>query len=369
MGLAPSGLYLGWPRPWSRHALRGGLALAWGRFRDGRPGGAVARASRSRAVTAAVTVALALGPFAAEAADATREGALAAIRSLTGCFLVDYSFVEVESLRAGYVREPRVYDVNRDKSVKEWIAAETLSPRRVRLQRILFAADLTGTVRTESLLRHQSEDWEYDAPFLYDFVAPRTWQVRDLRSSPGLWTRRVTNLDDGLRYQCAAAWRTGGGYPEWACSSYAPIPGRESRDMGRADYHALQRGTRIVAYGSSWLERQDNVKTVHADGTRTPLVRELGKTWYVRLPDAECAVGAAFAREGQAFWTLLRETWDGVLAGDAPFVERSPAGQPPRFVRMYEIEEEYRGRHLSDPAVREAARARILRVIDEYRAR
>jgi uncharacterized protein DUF6607 len=327
------------------------------------------RCRRSRRVAAAATLTLALGLFATAGADSARDGGLAAVRSLAGCFLVDYSFVEVESLRPRYDRDPRVYDVNRDKSVKEWIAAETLSPRRVRLQRILFAADLSGAVRTESLLRHQSEDWEYDAPFLYDFVAPRTWQVRDLRSSPGLWTRRVTNLDDGLRYQCAAAWRTGGGYPEWTCSSYAPIPGRESRDMGRTDYHALQRGTRIVAYGSSWLERQDNVKTVDAGGIRTPLVRELGKTWYVRLPDAECAAGAAFARDGQAFWALLRETWDGVLAGDGPFVERAPEGRPPRFVRMYEIEEEYRGRDLSDPAVREAARARILHVIDEYRAR
>ena len=49
-----------------------------------------------------------------------------AIQSMTGCYLVDYSFVETESLRPGYVRDPRVYDVNRDKSVKEWISAEPL---------------------------------------------------------------------------------------------------------------------------------------------------------------------------------------------------------------------------------------------------
>jgi len=361
MGRALSGLLLWWPRSWTRRALRG---IVW--FGPGLRG--VAR-TRARDLTAAVALALTLGAGAAEAADTSLEAGLAAIRSLTGCFLVDYSFVEVESLRAGYVRDPRVYDVNRDKSVKEWITAEMLSPRRLRLQRILFAADLAGAVRTESLLRHQSEDWERDAPFLYEFVAPQTWQVRDLRAAPGLWTRRITNLDDGLRYQCASAWQATGGYPEWSCSNYAPIPGRESRDMGRADYHALQRGTRIVVYGSSWLERQDNVKTVHADGGRTPLARELGKTWYVRLPDAECAAGAAFARDGRAFWALLRETWDGVLAGGAPFVERTPSGQPPRFVRMYEIEAEYRGRDLADPAVRAAARARILGIIDEYRAR
>ena len=32
--------------------------------------------------------------------------------------------------------------------------------------------------------------------------------------------------------------------------------------MGRREYHALQRHTRIVSYGDSWLERQDNVKTM-----------------------------------------------------------------------------------------------------------
>jgi len=312
-------------------------------------------------------LALGLGP--ASAADGSLERGLYAVRSMAGCFLVDYSFVEVESLQPGYVRDPRVYDVNRDKSVKEWITAEALAPSRIRLQRILFAADLTGRVRPESLLGHQSEDWEHDSSLLYDFVRPQAWHVRDLRGTPGLWTRRITNLDDGLRYQCAAAWATGTGYPEWSCANYAPIPGRETRDMGRRDYHALQRHTRIVSYGSSWLERQDNVKTIEAGNGRAPLARELGKTWYVRLPDAECAAGEAFARDRRAFWALRREVWDSVLVGDGPFVERTPPGQPPRFVRMQEVEDEYLGRDLTDPAIRSAVRARILRIIEEYRAR
>ena len=295
-----------------------------------------------------------------------------AIQSMTGCYLVDYSYVEVESLKPGYARDPRVYDVNRDKSAKEWITAEVLSPRRIRLQRVLFLSDLRGAVRVGTEIRHQSEDWEYDAPFLYDFVAPLHWQVRDLRATPGLWTRRVTNLDDGLRYQCAARWSADTAYPEWSCSNYAPIPGRETRDMGRSDYQTLQRGTRIVVYGAaqggSWLERQDNVKTIHGGTGRTPLARELGKTWYVRLPDAECAAGRAFAERRQAFWTLLRETWDGLLDGTGPFVERAPAGQPPRFVKMFDLEEEALGKDLSDPATRQATRARMLEIIREYRA-
>jgi hypothetical protein len=296
-----------------------------------------------------------------------------AVQGMAGCYLVDYSYVEVQDLKPGYVRDPRVYDVNRDKSAKEWIVAETLSASRLRLQRILFLSDLSGNVREDTMIRHQSEDWEYEAPSLYDFVAPLRWEARDLRATPGLWTRRVTNLDDGLRYQCAARWTEDRAYPEWACSNYAPIPGRETRDMGRSDYQTLQRGTRIVVYGAaqggSWLERQDNVKTIHNDSGRVPLVRELGKNWYVRLPDVECAGALVFAERRRDYWALLRETWDAVLDGSGPFVERAPAGRPPRFVKMFEVEDDAITRNLSDPGVRRAVRERILAVIEEYRAR
>ena len=304
----------------------------------------------------------------ADAADDGLARGLAAIRSMTGCYLVDYNYVEVEGLKPGYPRDPRLYDVNRDKSAKEWITADTVSPSRVRLSRVLFLTDLAGTVRAGTEIRHQTEDWEYDAPFLYDFVAPRTWRVRDLKSTPGLWTRRVTNLDDGLRYQCAARWSETTAYPEWTCSSYAPIPGRETRDMKRSDYDALERTTRIVAYGQSFLERQDNVKVIDRDGEKTRLAREVGKNWSVRLPDAECEAARAFAAPHRAFWSLSREVWDTVLNGAGPFVETAPAGRPPRFVKMFEVEEAYVGRDLSDPSVRREARDRILKVIEAYRA-
>jgi hypothetical protein len=317
-------------------------------------------------------LALLSGASPAHAQDAQLARGREAVQSMAGCYLVDYSYVEVEALKPGYVRDPRVYDVNRDKSAKEWITAETRSATRLRLQRILFLSDLAGNVREDTMIRHQSEDWEYEAPFLYDFVAPLSWRVRDLRAAPGLWTRRVTNLDDGLRYQCAARWSEDRAYPEWSCANYAPIPGRETRDMSRSDYQALDRKTRIVVYGAaqggSWLERQDNVKTIHGDAGRVPLVRELGKNWYVRLPDAECASARPFAERRRAYWDLLRETWDGVLDGSRPFVERVPSGSPPRFVKMFEVEEEALARDLSEPASRQAVRRRILDVIEQYRA-
>jgi len=319
-----------------------------------------------------VLLALLVGALAGGTARADEdqlERGRRAIESMAGCFLVDYSYAETEGLKPGYVKDGRVYDVNRDKSVKEWIHAEAVSPRRVQLHHILFATDLRGALRAGSELRHQTEDWEFEAPFRYEFAGQSTWTVKDLRGATGRWTRRITNLDEGLRYQCDAAWRGDTAFAEWTCRNYAPIPGRETRDMGRKDYDALDRTTRLVLYGASWLERQDNVKTIHgADGARTPLAREVGKTWYVRLPDAECAAGRRFAEPRRAFWALLRETWDSVLIGDRPFVERTPAGRPPRYAELMDVEDRYLSQDLATPTVRRAAREAILQVIDAYRA-
>jgi hypothetical protein len=66
-----------------------------------------------------------------------RQGATA-IQMMTGCFLVDYNFVETESLKEGYTRNSRWYDVNKEFTTKEWIYSEVLSPQRIRLQHILF---------------------------------------------------------------------------------------------------------------------------------------------------------------------------------------------------------------------------------------
>lgn len=304
-------------------------------------------------------------PLAASA-NTARDVGLKALNSMTGCYLIDYSYTETESLKPGYDRDHRVYDVNKDKSVKEWIYAIDLGPNKLRLQHILFAADLEGKVYEESFLRHQAEDWEFDAPFLYDFTSPSHWDVKKLEAGAGLWTRRVTNLDDGLRYQCAAAWNTTNAYPEWTCDNYAPIPGRETRDMGRKDYNTLERSTRIMAYGNSWLERQANTKVIHKDGVKTPLAKELGKNWYVRLPDSECAPVLSFRQENEAFWNLTREVWEEVLTGDRPFIETMPVGSPPRYARMMLLQDRYPD--LSQPETRAAAKAEIRAIIQDYRA-
>jgi hypothetical protein len=289
-----------------------------------------------------------------------------AIQKMAGCYLIDYSYTETESLKAGYVRDNRVYDVNKNKSVKELIYTIESSPTKIRLQHILFATDLDGKFMEGSELRHQAEDWEFESEYLYDFVAPATWEVRATQA--GSWTRRITNLDDGLRYQCSAPWLTTTANPEWTCSNYAPIPGRETRDMGRKDYNTLQRTTRIINYGTSWLERQNNIKTIHdADNTKTPLAKEEGKNWYVRLPDSECDVVRPFVKQHTPFWALMQETWSEILDGETNFKEK--VMQPNRYVKVMELEAKYLDQDLGIQQVREQAKKELIDIIEMYRVR
>ena len=306
-----------------------------------------------------------LGPLSvAQSADPQLALGRKAIESRTGCYLVDYSFAETDALKPGYVRDSHVYDVNKDKSIKEWIYAEDISPTRIRLQHVLMGVDLSGKLMPDSLLKHTGEDWEYNAPFLYDFVSERTWAVKSLKDSTGLWTRRITNLDDGLRYQCAAAWKADTAYTDWTCDDASPVPGRETRDMHRHDYNLLQRSSRIIDYDHSWLEREANTKVIDENGAKTPLVKEVGKTWYVRLPDTECSAAQDFVKPRLAFWKIEREAWDQVLTGDGTFVESTPAkGQPSRYEQIMNLEDEYIKKDLSDPAVAAEARSAIVKVI------
>ncbi len=314
----------------------------------------------------AILLSLALSLSAS--ADAQFERGKSAIQKMGGCFLVDFSYTETEGLKPGYERDKRVYDVNTNKSVKEWIYVDEVTPTRFRVQHVMFLVDTDGTPIYGTELKHTGEDWEYNAPFLYDFVSPKRWEVKPLGENSGTWTRRITNLDDGLRYQCAAPWEMEKAVPEWTCSSYAPIPGRETRDMGRRDYQGLDRTTRLMIYGPSFLERQMNTKIIHDENGKTPLAKELGKNWYVRLPDSECEHGIEFMAPRKPFWNLMRDTWDEVFAEAATFVEKGVPGKS-RFGGFMDLEEKYTSRNLGDSSVREAAKREMKELIEEFRAR
>jgi hypothetical protein len=301
------------------------------------------------------------------ASEALFERGREAVLKQAGCHIVDYNFTEVEALKPGYALDERVYDTNKDKTTYELIVPIQKSPTEIRLQHVLFVRDLvTGEV--QGLMKHMAEDWAYNPIFLFDFVGPNSWIVKPLPGQEGQWVRKVTNLDDGLRYQCAAPWNFDRAHPEWNCAGFAPIPGRETRDMRRRDYNTLDRNTRVIAFEGSWVERQENVKTIWADGVKTPLARELGRTWYVRQPETACAEAAAYAQTQGAYWKAVMEVWEEYYSRGQDWRELAAVGGAPRYARMFAIEDQYADRLRQDPSLEGEVKARIRAVIDSYRA-
>jgi hypothetical protein len=289
------------------------------------------------------------------------ERGLAQIQKLAGCYVVDYSFSEVESLKLGYVIDGRVYDTNLGKTTRELIIPIRKSPTEIRLQHVLFVTGSDG--KAKFVMKHQAEDWAYESPFLYEFVSPNSWIAKMLPPNSGAWTRKVTNLDDGLRYQCSATFDFSKEQPEWQCENFAPIPGRETRDMGRNDYNTLQRVTHFVDYGASFLERQRNIKTIFDAGKRIPLAREEGKNWYIRQPKSACAQALVWATPRLAFWEILREEWDKVFNEAKEIKELPSTNGKSRYISLGEIEESFYERVANDPIAAHEARVKIREVI------
>jgi hypothetical protein len=319
------------------------------------------------ATAAQETKAGAGGPSADQAAGfvAGRE----ALSRMGGCFIVDYNFSETRPLAPGYVRDERVYDVNETKTVMEWVYAIE-SGNTVRLQHVLFALDEQGRFNEGSLLRHQAEDWQYEPASYFEYQGGLSWTKVKVDASQGRWVRKITALDDGLRYQCVGAWERKGKRLEWECGdNYAPIPGRETRDMGRKDYQGLLRSTQLVVFPEHWVERQKNVKTVEEGTERKPLTEEVGRNWFLRVPDEQCAAIRSYAAEHQAWWNLLQETWEELYARVDGFAESKPTDRPPRFVQIGEIEERFYDRVGKDAQARAQAKKEILEVIEAYRVK
>lgn len=278
-----------------------------------------------------------LGCSSVYADDSIEAAGLAAIKQMAGCFLVDYNYHETESLKEGYSLDARTYDPNRSgASVKEWIQVIEKRPHEIRLQHILFATD--HEAKTSFMLKHQAEDWEFQPASFYNFEAPGFWRFTKVEASGGKWLRKITHLDDGPRYQCLAEWNLKSQYPSWTCKNYAPIPGRETRDMRRKDYQTLDRDTTLILYGDSWLERQENIKVIDDGQSKVPLAKETGKNWYIRLPDSSCLEAQNWSAPRQAYWRVLMNAWDQVYSQQRDIRELSVKG-PPRYAKVAEVEE------------------------------
>ncbi len=227
-----------------------------------------------------------------------------AIKSLCGCYEVDFKYAETFAADEEYKFPPR-YQV----SGLEWVVAVETSPSKFALQHLLVASDTF-------IIKHWREDWEYEKAGIWKFDHDATWKYTagNKNDVKGQWQQTVWEVDDAPRYQGSSSWVSSNGKYYWENTTDAPLPRREYTK--RKDYNVLQRTNRVVITDSGWVHEQDNKKIIRKNGTPDLyLAEEKGYNIYRKTDDSKCKPAADWWAKHSQFWSTVRQSWEETMKG------------------------------------------------------
>lgn len=128
----------------------------------------------------------------------------------------------------------------------------------------------------------------------------------------------------------------------------------------------MQRRTRVLSLPWGWLERQRNQKIIWSEGEKTPLAEEVGKDFYIRLPDNHCQEAQEWASPRMTFWTLSQIAWAEVLDGHRLIQVVPQIGGQPLFARLWALENDWFEKIQNDEIARSEALTQVQDLIKEY---
>jgi len=239
---------------------------------------------------------LTIGLFAQPASEQN------ALKSLCGCFEVDFKYAETFAADTAYKFQPRYHTGG-----LEWVVAEEQTDKKIVLQHLLVIND-------SMVIKHWREDWEYEKADWWLFNHDATWNhvAGDKQKVKGEWTQTVWEVDDAPRYQGSGKWVNTNGKYYWENTTDAPLPRREYTK--RKDYNVMQRTNRIIILDTGWVHEQDNKKIVRKDGfADTYLAEEKGFNIYRKTTESKCLQAANWWKNHQLFWNTVRQSWEAAM--------------------------------------------------------
>lgn len=220
-----------------------------------------------------------------------------AIKSLCGCYDVDFKYAETFASNKDY-QYAKPYHVGG----LEYIVPIEVSTKKIMIQHLLVVED-------SMVIKHWREDWEYEKKDLWLFSKDATWKKTIAPNTKGAWTQTVWEVDDAPRYQGASKWIENDGKYYWENTTDAPLPRREYTK--RSDYNVTRRTNRIYHTDTGWMHEQDNDKVIRADGAKdVVLAQEKGYNNYIKTDDKKCAFAKYWWEKNKDFWVTIRQVWD-----------------------------------------------------------
>lgn len=245
----------------------------------------------------AVVGVLAMSRFARSQAKVEQD--VQAIKSLCGCYAIDFDYTETFSPDTNYT-------FHEDYSARAGAELVFVIEEREGFMSIQHLLVVGGGI----VIKHWREDWEYENRDLLTFNKDLNWRYEALEKeqAKGTWTQKVFQVDDSPRYQGYATWVHVDGRHFWHSKAISPLPRREYAH--RSDYNVLQRNNRIELTDYGWVHEQDNAKIIRTEERDSLLVEEKGFNRYRRQGDEQCKKAMEWWGENKGYWALVREQWE-----------------------------------------------------------
>lgn len=251
-----------------------------------------------------------------------------AIKSMAGCYKVDFKFEETEKTKPDY---PISSEPFHDWGV-EWIELDLDTENEVHLQHILLTP--------EGPLKHWRQEWVRDPQTMMSFKGDNTWETSPIvKPTTEIWVQKVLQVDDSPRYECAAPWNLTENSSTWNCKAWSPLPRREFTK--RSDYNILDRGNFVVLNSKGWIHHQLSDKVLSQNNKTEIIAKEKGANTYEKIDDAQCLAAQTWWSENKKVWHDIQSMWKHIVGHHPNLKLKAKVDDKTLWMHLFELADVY----------------------------
>lgn len=274
------------------------------------------------------STALLLIGFSGKSQDVKKKEDVKAIKSMCGCYEVQFNFAETFSYSKDslYKKSPVKHE-----TALEWVELIEDQPNKISMQHLL----ITGKTE-ESIVKHWRQDWLFENTKFYTFNKETTWNFNQLspKEVKGQWTQKVYQVDDSPRYEGTATWVHTDGRHYWENTTDAPLPRREHTI--RNDYNVLKRTNVQETTATGWIHDQDNAKLIRKNNEKDVLLaQEKGHDVYTKVDDSKCKIAQDWWKKNNVVWKKVRDQWEIVFLKNKDLTLEKKVDNQPLYMKLF----------------------------------
>ncbi len=287
------------------------------------------------------------------------------IKSMTGCFKVEFKFVETFAPDEQYQYGDRYFE-----NAKEYTFIIEETEDKISIQHVLLVVHKNKELQLDKniIIKHWRQDWIYENREFLSYIKDNEWEKKylDEEEVQGTWTQKVYQVDDSPRYEGYGRWIYQDGVAYWDSETDAPLPRRELTK--RNDYNVLHRRCRVKIFEEGgWEMEQDNQKILRDEqGKDTLICMEKGLETFT--PDnMDTERYERWWSDRQQFWADVRKEWEAFYASNDIVKVNVKVGKDIIFSSLFGLAEKFSASAYDNNKSKEAIMAVLKKHVADYK--